>query len=154
MKRSIHSDIEINLKADLQRIQIKCIDHQTFPEINKGFLGVLDQIDKIPFKVLRIFFHYQISAESVRGQHAHKVCRQLMIPLQGSCYLNLKNKHGEMKFKFQEGRFAVLLPPFTWVEMSEFSEDFVGLTLADQHYNPDDYIYDLRELEGKWNDEF
>lgn len=142
------SEIDITLKSNLEAMQIKCIDHETLLDINRGHLGVLDQIDDIPFTVLRLFFHYGIKEQSVRGQHAHKVCRQLMIPIQGSCDLNLKNKYGGILFKFQEEQFGVLIPPFTWVEMSEFSEDFVGLTLADQHYDPDDYIFDFRELEG------
>ena len=144
------SELGTNLKSDLRAMRITCLDCDTFVDAKRGNLGVLDQIDLIPFTVSRLFFHYNISAGSSRGQHAHKVCRQLLIPLQGFCDIKLQNQYGVVMFKFQEEQFGILIPAFTWVEMSGFSPDFVGLTLADQHYNPDDYIDDLHELKGIW----
>jgi hypothetical protein len=144
------SEIVINLKSKLKAMRITCLDCDTFVDASRGNLGVLDQIDLIPFTVSRIFFHYNIGAGSSRGQHAHKICRQLLIPLQGFCDIKLQNQYGATTFKFQEGQFGILIPAFTWVEMSGFSGDFVGLTLADQHYKPDDYIHNLCELESIW----
>ena len=146
-------DIVINLKSDLRAMRVTCIDFEIFVDAKRGDLGVLDKIDLIPFKVSRLFFHYKINAGSSRGQHAHKACRQLLIPLQGICDIKLQNQYGGVEFKFQEGQFGILIPALTWVEMSGFSEDFMGLTLADQHYEPDDYIHDFRKLEGVWKHE-
>jgi hypothetical protein len=144
------SEIVTGLKSNLKAMRIACVDCNTFVDAKRGNLGVLDQIELIPFTVSRLFFHYNISAGSLRGQHAHKVCRQLLIPVQGFCDIELQNQYGVITFKFQEGQFGILIPPLTWVQMSGFSEDFVALTLADQHYEPSDYIYNFRELEGIW----
>ena len=143
-------ELESDLKRTLSVMKIGFIELQTFFGTNRDQLGVLDQIDQIPFTASRLFFHHNISADSVRGKHAHILCRQLLIPVEGSCKIKLLNKYGEISFDFNGGGFAILVPVLTWIEMSEFTEDYVGLTLADRHYESHDYIYDLKELKGNW----
>ena len=149
----MNSKLEIDLKSNLSAMKIECIELQTYVDNNSGQLGVLDRIDRIPFTVSRLFFHYNINVDSVRGNHAHILCRQLLIPIEGSCRIKMFNGYGEISFEFKGGGFAILVPVLTWIEMSDFSDDYVGLTLADRHYESQDYIDDLQELKGIWKHE-
>jgi hypothetical protein len=140
----------IDLRSSLAELQVDHIELQTFVDCGKGNLGVLDKIDKIPFTASRLFYHYDLATNSVRGKHAHVLCRQLFIPITGSCTIRIENQHGEFSFEFKGGDFAILVPALTWVEMSLFSPGYIGITLADQHYDSHDYIHDRKELREIW----
>ena len=49
---------------------------------------------KFPIKTKRIFFLYG-KKEQVRGDHAHKKCSQLFVPILGKCILNIKTPDKE-----------------------------------------------------------
>lgn len=128
-------------------MQIQVIEIKTFKDPSRGALGILDCIDEIPFPTKRIFFHHSLFRTAKRGEHAHKVCRQLMIPISGKCKLNLFNAHGRVELDFLGGGVGLLIPALTWVELEDFTEDFVSITLADQHFDPEDYIVELSKFQ-------
>ena len=50
--------------------------------------------NKFPFKVKRIFYIFG-KKNQFRGDHAHKKCKQLFIPISGNISLNVKSKSQE-----------------------------------------------------------
>lgn len=132
--------------SQLVEMGVQLLDLAIFEDADRGALGVLDNLDILPFETKRVFYHFGSTNLSVRGEHAHRECRQLIIPVCGFCSILIKNKIGEVKLDLNGGINAYLIPPLTWISMTNFSGDFVAFTLADQHYDPSDYIYDLDSL--------
>ena len=66
---------------------------------------------KFPIKVKRIFFLYG-KKNKIRGQHAHKKCSQLFIPIQGKMILKIFTPKSKKTIRLNTfSKNAVLVPP-------------------------------------------
>jgi dTDP-4-dehydrorhamnose 3,5-epimerase-like enzyme len=112
-----------------------------------GLLGVLDCInEKFGFVVERIYFIKNVPTGKVRGVHAHRKLEQIFLCLNGSFKVKLVNKFGENTFSMQSANKALHIPPWTWRELYDFSEDAICLVLASEKYDESDYIYNYDEF--------
>jgi dTDP-4-dehydrorhamnose 3,5-epimerase-like enzyme len=112
-----------------------------------GLLGVLDCIDKkFGFAVERIYFIKNVPKGKVRGVHAHRKLEQIFLCLNGSFKVKLVNKFGENTFSMQSVNKALHIPPWTWRELYDFSEDAICLVLASEKFDESDYIYSYEDF--------
>ena len=65
---------------------------------NTGFLVPISFKKDIPFKSKRVFIIHG-KKNSIRGEHAHFRCSQLLIPLYGSMIWNMKIEEENLKTK-------------------------------------------------------
>ena len=65
----------------------------TIPKIAdpRGNLSVIQQNDTVPFPIARVFYLYDVPADSSRGGHAHHRDNQFMIAMAGSFDVVLDN---------------------------------------------------------------
>ncbi|GAB4034542.1 sugar 3,4-ketoisomerase [Spirosoma gilvum] len=106
---------------------------------NKDALSLLD---KAPFPVKRIYWIYGVPTDAIRGTHAHRICQEYLILLQGQLIIDLKNTEGEAtRLRLTESGQAVYIPPMLWKEI-RFATDTVLLVAASELYDPADYIYE------------
>ena len=61
-----------------------------------GLLFALDFQKTFPFKIKRIFYIYG-RKNLIRGDHAHKKCKQIFIPISGTTELRIKNHKRKKK---------------------------------------------------------
>jgi hypothetical protein len=111
--------------------------------------GVLTpiQFDQIlPFPPKRIFLINEVPAEGVRGRHAHKQCIQFLICINGGCDIWIDVGSKKSNLRLADGSEGLLVPPLTWLEISNFSPGAALLVIASDNYEEDDYIYDQRNL--------
>jgi hypothetical protein len=113
---------------------------------SRGTLSVLNEIAEIPFEVSRAFFLSYLSPESSRGDHAHKECRQILIPVTGSCAVTFSNGSKFKEVNLHENGPAYMIPKLTWVSLGKFQDNCVISVLADKPYSEEDYIYSLENL--------
>ncbi|HEY0337349.1 MAG TPA: FdtA/QdtA family cupin domain-containing protein [Burkholderiales bacterium] len=109
--------------------------------------GVLTSIESgldIPFEVRRIFFMHAIRGE--RGAHAHRVTRQLLLPVAGEFKVRVSDGSKSGTYHMADPNRALYLPPMVWVRLYEFGPNAVCLVLADTHYVDDTYIHDWDEF--------
>lgn len=111
------------------------------PSINdpRGNLAVLEN-SKLPFKVKRVYYLYDVPSGSKRGGHAHRNLLQLIVPLSGSFELVLKDGSDEKIALLNNPTRGVLIPKMTWRELRNFSAGAVCLALASDEYKESDYI--------------
>ena len=62
-----------------------------------GNLGFVEELSQVPFKIKRLFY-INAKANSVRGNHAHKRCNQLLIVSNGSVRINCDNGQEKKSF--------------------------------------------------------
>ena len=70
-----------------------------------------------PIKVKRFFYIYG-KKNQYRGNHAHKKCTQIFIPIFGNIRLNLISKHKKINFKLNHTKnYGVVVPPKIWIKL-------------------------------------
>lgn len=128
-------------------------EHFNFLELQtikdaRGCLTVFEDFNlELLQKVERIYFLYNVSADSERGAHAHKALRQLMIPVAGSFIVDLERNHQKESLNLSDPSRALVIEPGTWRNLREFSPGAVCLVLASDRYEEDDYIRDYNEFQ-------
>ncbi|GAB6074879.1 sugar 3,4-ketoisomerase [Nautilia lithotrophica] len=118
----------------------KLIDIPTFVD-ERGKLSVIEKIDN--FDIKRIYYIYGNKNNKKRGGHRHKITRQILIAISGSCeiFCEYENQTTET-FILNNPEKGLLLEPKDWHIMQDFSKDCILLVLASEYYNENDYVYE------------
>lgn len=111
----------------------------------RGNLSVIEG-NTIPFEIKRVYYLYDIPTASVRGGHAHKNLRQLLVPLSGSFDVVLKDGVSEKIITLNKPNFGLLIPTGIWRELQNFSSGAVCLVLASTVFDEADYIRNFDEF--------
>lgn len=106
----------------------------------RGGLVVAEASKNIPFKVNRIYYIFDAKPEIPRGFHAHKELQQVAFCIRGKCRMLMDNGIDKQEVWLDQANKGLMIPPFVWHEMHDFSEDCILLVLASEHYNESDYI--------------
>lgn len=111
-----------------------------------GALGVIEKDGEFPFAIKRVYFLYDVPSNAVRGSHAHKDLKQLIIAVSGSLVVTLDDGYSAREFRLDSPEVAVTVPPGYWRTLTNFSAGSTALVLASEEYNPNDYIRDYEEF--------
>jgi hypothetical protein len=111
----------------------------------RGNLAVLEN-SKLPYKIKRVFYLFDVPSGSSRGGHSLKTTSQFLIPLSGSFELVLKDGINEKTVMLHNPTRGVLIPTMTWRELRNFSAGAVCLVLASEEFDEGDYIRDWEEF--------
>jgi hypothetical protein len=81
-----------------------------------------------------------------RGGHAHRICWQFILAVNGSANVKVTNKIMTQNFELKDKQFGLLVPPLNWLEFSLDTSEANLLVMASDYYSEDDYIYNLQEI--------
>lgn len=113
----------------------------------RGHLVVVEGMKDIPFDIKRIFYIYGSDQTVVRGQHANKKTKFVLINVSGCSKVKVKDGKGnEEVFSLDRPHMGIYLPQMVWKDMYDFSEDSVLLCLASEHYDTEEYIRDYEDF--------
>jgi dTDP-4-dehydrorhamnose 3,5-epimerase-like enzyme len=119
---------------------------------SRGMLIALEPERNVPFDIRRVYYLFATKNDVHRGQHAHRHLNQLAVAVRGSVTFLLDDGSGPVEVVLDDPSQGLLLGQMVWRELYDFSDDCVLMVLADQLYDPADYIasYDdfLREVNG------
>lgn len=120
----------------------RLINFNEFGDIN-GKLIAIENSKNIPFDIKRIFYIYGTKYGIVRGQHANKISRFILICLSGNCEVKVYDMEEkiEEKFVLDSPQKGLYLDRMVWKDMYNFSKDCVLLVLSDSEYIKNEYIY-------------
>lgn len=121
----------------------KLINFNEFGD-ESGKLVAIENRKNIPFDIKRTFYIYGIKEGIVRGQHANKISRFVLICLSGSCEVKVYDMEEKIEenFVLDSPKKGLYLDRMIWKDMYNFSKDCVLLVLADSEYIKDEYIYE------------
>lgn len=122
-----------------------------FFDNKKGLLTMIQSVlvdadKKLPFEIKRVLVMKGMDTDDARGGHTHHKTRQVLMAISGSCVVDLddgKEKTSVSLNKFNQG---ILLEPYVWHVMKDFSKDTMLLVLADTEYDEADYIRDYDDF--------
>lgn len=98
------------------------------------------------FHIQRIYYLYDIPAESERGGHAHKALQQLIIPLSGSFDVLIDDGDEKRTLSLSKPYQGLYVCPMIWRELKNFSSGAVCLVLASEEYDESDYFRDYTDF--------
>ena len=107
---------------------------------DRGNLIALEGMSEIvPFEIKRVYYSFDTQPGSVRGNHAHKNLKQLVI----CCEMpdGTRTEHG-----LDWPNKGLLVEGMVWREIKNFSKDCVMMVLASEHYNEADYIRNYQDF--------
>ena len=102
--------------------------------------------NKFPIKVKRMFFIYG-RKKYKRGDHAHKKCSQVFIPIKGKIKINMKYRKIEKSILLNANRSrSLFVPPKIWSSVEFLNSNSLVLVLTDYEYDFKDYIETYKEF--------
>lgn len=93
----------------------------------------------MPFSPVRTFAVVG-RANQLRGKHAHKHCRQILVALVGQIEVRTEWAGTEAMFSLASPAIGLYLPPMTWAEQRYVEEQAVLLAVCDLPFDEGDYI--------------
>ena len=129
-------------------MQAKTIEVIDLPKIldKRGNLSIVEEFKNIPFKIVRVYWIYDVPGGEVRGGHAYKKSEEFIIALSGSFDVVLDNSECVRKYTLNRSYYGVYVPNGVWRRMENFSTNSLALVLSSTPYEPDDYIFDYEEF--------
>ena len=122
------------------------IEFEKIGDPGVGFISVAENQKDFPFDVKRIYWVYETPAEVERGHHAHIKGQQVIVVVNGSAKIYLKNlKEKEYTFSLTSRSVGLFIPSMYWRRL-ELSKDAVLLCLASGKYDEKDYIRDYQKF--------
>ncbi len=116
----------------------------------RGNLTFIQFPQQIPFEIKRVFWIYNVPSGDLRGGHAYKTQKEVIIALTGSFDVVVKRKNGEIiKFSLNRGDVGVYIPEMTWRHLENFSTNAVSLHLSSSSFDENDYIREIKSLNTK-----
>lgn len=113
---------------------------------HRGNLTIIEgQTSFCPFEIKRVFTVFA-SSGSIRGNHAHKKCTQLMVCLAGSIDICCDNTIQKETFCLNEPHQALLIEPTIWATQEYKNDNSILAVFCDMKYDETDYIRDYTDL--------
>ncbi len=114
----------------------------------RGKLIALEALSEfVPFEIKRSYFIYDTTPGTIRGRHAHRQLKQLLICVSGAWTIEYEMPNGtKSKCRLDWPDKALLIEGLVWRQMKDFSKDAVLIVLASEHYDEADYIRDYNQF--------
>ena len=114
----------------------------SFPPLgdDRGSLVALEANKSVPFDIKRLYYIFGTREGVVRGLHAHKALKQVMVCITGFCQITLDNGNITESVLLESPTQGIYVEGLIWREMSNFSSDCVLLVIASEHYDESDYV--------------
>lgn len=103
-----------------------------------GSLTVLTEFGR-PFVANRIF-SIVASRGSVRGEHAHRECSQLLICVSGSIEVLTHDGFSQTSTLLDNPSRGLLIPPLVWASQTFCSEQAVLVVVCDNDFDESEYV--------------
>lgn len=126
----------------------RVIDFKIFGD-ERGSLTALQGNKEIPFDIKRVFYIYDTKGKNVvRGDHANRKTKFVLVMLSGSCDVRVFNNQGSIAetVKLNAPNKGLYLNNMVWKEMTNFTDGSVMLVLASEPFDEFEYIDNYEEL--------
>jgi dTDP-4-dehydrorhamnose 3,5-epimerase-like enzyme len=112
----------------------------------RGNLSFIEEEGHIPFVIERVYWIYDVPGGQVRGGHAFKRQKELIVSLSGSFDVEVDDGKKKQTFNLNRSYYGLYIPAGYWRQMLNFSTNSLALVLSSTKYNEHDYIRDYLEF--------
>ncbi|MDE5438538.1 FdtA/QdtA family cupin domain-containing protein [Elizabethkingia meningoseptica] len=117
----------------------------------RGNLSFFESEGKIPFKIARSYWIYDVPGGEVRGSHAFKEQEEFIVALSGSFDVVLYDGIEEIKYSLNRSYYGLYIPKMMWRRLENFSTNSLALVVANTPYDESDYIRDFETFKSLKN---
>lgn len=115
-------------------------------ESEKGMTFIYDESFG-EFQIKRFFIMSEMNEKTIRGQHANKTSKMVIIPLVGSCDVEITNTENVTEsYKLDRADEGLFVDSGLWRELKNFGSQSIILVLTDALYDPTEYITSMDEF--------
>lgn len=112
---------------------------------SKGSL-IAVEFSRLPFSPQRTFVVFGVRAGLVRGEHAHKLCDQVLTCISGTVRVDLDDGVSQESHILATPGDSVQIPPMVWGKQMYSGPDASVVVFASLPYAEEDYIDDYEEF--------
>lgn len=110
----------------------------------RGRLTVMDK--ELPFDFKRLYYINGVTGESERGGHAHHLTTEAIFCVNGSFTVVINNGKTRKEFFLNDHTKCLIVEPFDWHMMYNFSKGAILMGVSSTHYDHSDYYFDEPKL--------
>jgi len=110
---------------------------------DNGDLVVMEGVTHCPFSISRVFV-VRGQKDNIRGQHAHKNCKQLLVCSSGCIEIIANDGEKVKNILLDQPNVGLLVPPGIWLEQKYKENGTILTVLCDLPYDSQDYIRDYK----------
>lgn len=108
-------------------------------EPSLGYLSIAEK-ERLPFPVKRVYWTYFTPESVMRGGHAHRALKQILVAVAGRIVVRTETLDGhEQEFELDSPDKGIFLPGNCWRTM-KYSHNAVQMVLCSMEYLEEDYI--------------
>ena len=122
--------------------EVKLFDIPKIPD-ERGNLSFIERGSDLKFDIQRVYWIYDVPGGEIRGGHAFKEQKEVIIALSGSFDVVLHDGAASSRFHLNRSYKGIYVPEMYWCHMENFSTNAVCLVLSSTLYSKEDYIYDF-----------
>lgn len=113
----------------------------------RGSLNFMENSSGMPFRIERVFWIYGVMPGKERGAHAHRSCKEIIIPAHGSFKVTVTDGEQSKEMLMDCPETGLYIPEMVWCRLYDFAPETVCLCLASQPYDETGYINDFRQFQ-------
>lgn len=113
----------------------------------RGSLVAMELSSDLPFTPQRFFAVYGVPSQNIRGEHAHRACKQFLVCLKGSVRAITDDGVERKEFLLDSPEVGLYMPAMTWGTQYDYTPDAVLGVFASLPYDAADYIRTYAEFE-------
>ena len=110
-----------------------------------GNITIIQNGERQPFNIRRVYYLYDVPGGSDRGGHAHKELFQLIVAASGSFDVIIDDGVNKKIVQLNRPYYGLFIVPGIWREIVNFSSGSICLVFASAKYNEFDYIRDYQD---------
>lgn len=110
-----------------------------------GVLCVYESGQQVPFDIRRVFTVSAMEGD-MRGDHAHKLCSQLLVCVSGRIRVICDDGFAITYHQLDSMNHGLLVPPGIWAKEEYLTDGAVLMVLCDRCYEEDDYIRNYNDF--------
>ena len=112
----------------------------------RGNLSFLESENHVPFKIKRTYWIYDVPGGEIRGGHAFKKQKELIVVLSGSLDVVVFDGIEEKKFSLNRSYYGLYVTNGLWRHMENFATNTLALIVSNTSFDKNDYIRDKDEF--------
>lgn len=118
------------------------IDIKAVQEFDGRLLVVEENNNPLPFQIKRIFWVRDVIKGARRGEHATKKTKLVLIPVSGSCDVEVDDGCNKKVWHMDNPTKALYIDEMIWRTMTNFSPDCIMMAVCDHVFAPGEETYD------------
>ena len=111
-----------------------------------GCLTEVENTSVVPFDIKRVYYIYDLPADTGRGGHSHYECESLLVAVSGSFDVTLHDGCKQKTVTLDRPYKALYRRKGIWSTLSNFSSGAVCLSINSEKYDEADYVRDFADF--------